>query len=111
MENKMKNILFIHQDVKQQLKNQQVLVPKKSNNWIFDILADRDIEYVLNIPKSKYNKLTVNEIPFSKYFGVVYDHDDQIDNGKVWELDYNENDFPKFNESYLKNYLLKQLVK
>ena len=107
----MKNILFIHQDVKQQLKNQQVLVPKKSNNWIFDILADRDIEYVLNIPKSKYNKLTVNEITISKYFGLVYDHDDQIDNAKVWELDYNENDFPKFSESYLKNYLLKQLEK
>ena len=106
----MKKILFIHQDDKQQLKKRQVIVPT-SNNHLFDILAERDCEYALNIPKSKYNKLIVNEILFSKYFGVVYDHNDQIDNGKVWELDYNENDFPNFNESYLKNYLLKQLEK
>ena len=106
----MKTTLFIHQDDKQQLKKRGVIVPT-SNNHLFDILAERGSEYALNIPKSKYNKLTVNEIPFSKYFGVVYDHDGQIDNAKVWELDYNENEFPKFNNSYLKKYLLKQLEK
>ena len=110
MENEMKQPLYIHKDDKQQLKKRQLIVPT-SNNHIFDILAERNIEYELNIPKSKYNKLTINEISFSKYFKVIYDYDDQIEDNTVWELDYNENDFPKFNESYLKNYLLKQLVK
>jgi hypothetical protein len=108
--NEMKKILHIHQDDKRQLKKRQVIVPMTSNH-LFDILAERRTEYALNIPRSKYNKLTLNEIPFSEYFGVVYGHNDQINNGKVWELDYNENDFPKFNEPYLKNYLVKQWEK
>ena len=118
--NEMKKIILNFPDAeKTQLKRRGILVPT-SNNHLFDILAERATEYYINIPKSKYHKLTICEVPFNEF----YPEDSLIVNmaqsmnitckpftNLVWGITYNQNKFPNLTESYLKNYLLKQLEK
>ena len=106
----MKKILHIDNEIKQQLKKSQLVVPT-SNNHIFDILADRCTEYAVDLPKSKYNNIIIREMTFREYcktkFNGQLPHRDRTDH--VWVIDYNENTYPKLSETYIKNYLVKKL--
>ena len=105
----MKKLLLISPKIKQQLKHYQIVTPN-SKNHIFDILAGRGSEYSINLPKSKYNKLGISEMTFDDFFqnrrSVFVGNTDL-----VWVIDYDESQFPKLSETYIINYMIKQLSK
>jgi hypothetical protein len=77
---------------------------------IFDILAGRGSEYSINLPKSKYNKLGISEMTFDDFFQnrrPVFVGNTDL----VWVIDYDESQFPKLSETYIINYMIKQLSK
>ena len=114
-----KLILNLRDFEKTQLKRRGILYPTTSNN-LFDILAERATEYYINIPKSKYHKLIICEMPFNEFYpedSLVARVSQSMNltihpfTNLIWGITYNENKFPNLTESYLKNYLLKQLEK
>ena len=105
--------LNLRESDKTLLKQRGLLHPTSKNN-LFDVLADRATEYYINIPKSKYHKLVINEIPFWKYFNMEcpksgFNNFAKRINSVVVRLSYDNKKFPKLTETYLRNYLLKQL--
>ena len=103
----MKTIMLnFREDERKLLKQRGLLYPTNKNN-LFDILAERAMEYYINIPKSKYHKLVMTEVPLWQHFNM--DISDESLGIIVTRIKYDNKKFPKLTETYLKNYLLKQL--
>ena len=110
----MKTILLHFRDHEKTLLKQRGLLHPTHKNNLFDVLAERATEYYINIPKSKYHRLIVTETPLWKHFKMdtpIEELDQFAKQPVVTRIKYDNKKFPKLTETYLKNYLLKQLEK
>jgi hypothetical protein len=100
----------INPDDIQQLKYQGIMKPT-GDNQLFDIIADRAVEYRLNIPRSKFNNSIVKVMSFKQYFEKKF-NDNNVDGRSCWRdtvlvLEYDKTKCK--NPNYVGGYLLKQI--
>ena len=98
------------------LIKRKYLIPTSEPNRLFDLMAERGVDYKMNIPRSKFHNGIVKLMTFEKAMYIVYgtefDHTEaDWSNGtigqKVLLLEYDKA-FCK-NPRYLRTYLQKQI--
>ena len=100
----------------QKLIKRKYLIPTSEPNRLFDLMAQRGVDYTMNIPRSKFHngivKLVTFEQAMNMIFGTEFDNTEaDWSNGMISEnvllLEYDET-YCK-NPRYLRTYLQKQI--
>ena len=98
------------------LKKHGYIIMQKTNNHLFDILADRGVSYKLNISRSKFHNTNVKLVRFEQAIKFLHNSEieyesndvaDRFGNDPVIIFQYDKA-FCK-NPKYVRAYLLKQI--
>ena len=89
------------------LKKRKYLIPTSNPNRLFDIMADRGVDYEMNIPGSKFHNHIVKYTTADKAFMKAYGYHVTDETYDVLVLEYDEA-YCK-NPRYFLTYLLKQI--
>lgn len=89
------------------LKKRKYLTPIPNPNRLFDILAERGVDYQMNIPGSKFHNHTLKHTTAKKAYMLKYGYEVTADTYEVLLLEYDEA-YCK-NPAYLESYLLRKI--